>query len=180
MANQYGKKWVNETTTCEHCGKVQPFPRLLSSGVYDYTRHRFCSNTCARLGAHWRNERPIAPPTLVCPECAKTVVRRYNKANQGYDYKQKYCSKACANAAQFKGGQYIDKNGYVVLIIDGKLHFEHRVVMEEMLGRKLESHETVHHKNGVRFDNEPDNLELWASRHPRGQRVSDITRSRTR
>lgn len=51
---------------------------------------------------------------------------------------------------------------------------EHRVVMEQMIGRPLFPEETVHHKNGVRNDNRPENLELWASRHPPGQRVEDL------
>jgi hypothetical protein len=74
-------------------------------------------------------------------------------------------------------GRYTDKHGYVLLSErKGDNNYaqpEHRAVMEQMLGRKLEKHETVHHKNGIRHDNRPENLELWASRHGRGQRAAD-------
>lgn len=67
------------------------------------------------------------------------------------------------------------KSGYVALCDErGFKQFEHRAVMEKILGRKLRKGETVHHKNGVRHDNRPENLELWEKNHPPGQRVSEI------
>jgi hypothetical protein len=77
-------------------------------------------------------------------------------------------------------GRSIDRDGYVRVSTPGARHswqFEHRLVMERILGRPLSSHESVHHKNGVRADNSPENLELWVKRpygQPYGQRVQDL------
>lgn len=46
--------------------------------------------------------------------------------------------------------------------------------MESVLGRALLPFENVHHKNGVRNDNRPENLELWVTKQPKGQRPEEL------
>jgi hypothetical protein len=70
---------------------------------------------------------------------------------------------------------YVNPRGYVIHKVQGRKVREHRAVMSEMLGRPLAPHEKVHHLNGERHDNRPENLELWVSRaQPQGQRLTDL------
>ncbi len=67
-----------------------------------------------------------------------------------------------------------NSQGYVVAMTPSGVEVrQHRVVMELTLGRPLQPHETVHHKNGQRDDNRIENLELWSHSQPCGQRVED-------
>lgn len=73
-----------------------------------------------------------------------------------------------------EGEGYQDPRGYVIVKRDGRKLAEHQWVMEQMLGRRLLPGENVHHRNGVKNDNRPENLELWVVKQPRGQRVEDL------
>jgi hypothetical protein len=75
----------------------------------------------------------------------------------------------------------VDEKGYVFVYVGKHGNAtrssrvpEHRYVMSQFLGRPLLKNENVHHKNGDRSDNRIENLELWATSQPTGQRPLDL------
>ncbi len=125
---------------------------------------------------------------LRCPSC-----RSHNLCACGARKGLKYatCS-ACRTESgesnsNWRGGRTRHKRGYILLWApehprtgNGSYVFEHVLVMEKMLGRYLLPGENVHHRNGVKDDNRPENLELWTRPQPTGIRASDAARLGTR
>jgi predicted RNA-binding Zn-ribbon protein involved in translation (DUF1610 family) len=102
-----------------------------------------------------------------CANCGKLFHARYDAVTK----QRKYCSKTCARTGEknpnFRkaGSTHIDDMGgglkyRVIKTPDGKWRREHRVLMEQILGRKLRPGEHVHHINGNGLDNRLENLIL--------------------
>lgn len=73
-------------------------------------------------------------------------------------------------SGNWKGGRTVDKDGYILIYIpehpraNGRGYvFEHRLVMEKILGRYLTKEERIHHNNGIINDNRLGNLRLFSS-----------------
>lgn len=116
---------------------------------------------------------PKVGKTRKCIQCENPPGRYYyNGRFKGYrktcDKHHGFLFRKGANNPAWKGGKIITKDGYV-MVLDSKRRakrganryiLEHRLVMSSQIGRELKSNEIVHHVNGVRTDNRPENLAL--------------------
>lgn len=74
-----------------------------------------------------------------------------------------------AESHKWKGGRITNAGGYVLVYVPDHPDagakgyvFEHRLVMERVLGRRLRRDEHVHHRDGDKQNNEPENLEAMS------------------
>ena len=72
-------------------------------------------------------------------------------------------TQARENNPNWKGGRWSKREGYIVINTPNGEIYEHRLIAENVLGRQLHNGEVVHHKNGIRSDNSPENIEVFSS-----------------
>lgn len=165
---------------CDGCQK--PFGRRMSA----VTRTRqqlntFCSKTCQKAYYEHHGDPRSKRVSRKCKYCHKTFLM-YRSWLAKKRASGEYCSKACmfayrretGNPRSKRGpydGRFTDHQGYVLVSQNGKRVREHRLIMEQMIGRPLEPWEQVHHLDSDRSHNTSENLELWAKGQPNGSRA---------
>jgi hypothetical protein len=118
--------------------------------------------------------------TKICKVCGNKFKI---KSRIKWSKKAKYCSRKCclnssaikktqfqkghkksnlSSNAQWKGGKIIDEKGYIrIRFSPNKWQYEHRIVMEKHLGRKLRKSEQIHHIDSNKINNVISNLILF-------------------
>jgi predicted nucleic acid-binding Zn ribbon protein len=178
-----GKSFVlKSNTTGEYCShdcwyksgdaKLYPgreCPVCHSNFSAKSVKQKFCSSKCAGIG----KSKSQGPRT--CKACGAEI--------EHTRYSAVYCSAECrrigirhawTTRAKSAGTKRTNSYGYILVKVDQRTwRQEHRIVMEQKLGRPLGRQEKVHHINGIRSDNRPENLEVWENAHPPGTRKLD-------
>lgn len=168
-----GRRKTGEIRQCVVCGKdvyVKVFEQRLGF-------HRCCSRACKD---RWAARNSVKAP---CGWCGKEMTMSPFRSEI-----QKYCSRECCSEASrtnileghiHNGRRSRSLNGYVC-VWEPDHHksyrgwvLEHRLIMERITGRPLESHEDVHHINGVKDDNRLENLVLLTKSQHQAITVAD-------
>ena len=164
---------------CDNCGDEI----IKHKHDYDVAKHHFCSLRCSTQYNNKLRDRELLeriankirkPPEFsACLECGIKIPKRTSNGKL-----RKFCSTKCAAESQKvpmtipqrleQSERKIDKYlGYVRIYAPEHPEantrgfcYEHRIIAEQQIGRRLAHNEVVHHKNRIRWDNRPSNLEV--------------------
>ena len=173
IRNSRARRKPPQTLVCTLCGSE--FRRA-------YVRARnFCSELCQlkdereRAKTRPKKKYTYAPQLCAIEGCRsqrnrKDLCRLHSKLSQLGP--EKYYS--AKHVRRPIGAVRLNSTGYAAIkVAVDRWVMHHKYVMEQRLGRELVIGEEVHHVNGDKADNRIENLELWSSSQPPGQRISD-------
>ncbi len=155
------------TKTCSKC----KFKLDYSNFTKDSQKFDGLRPSCKKCNSKAKPIEILHEDFKKCTKCKKVKLKSdFNfdaTKSTGYYSSCKSCISAKYGRKQkrSKGETYIDSNGYICLARNKKRR-EHRIIMENILGKKLNRDEHVHHINGNKTDNRIKNLTiLSASEH---------------
>ena len=152
-----------ETNKCEFCS---------AELTKEYSNQKYCSRECYNKAKYERNKHN-RKPSFYDAECIQCGSQFKTK-----DKRTKFCSKECVNESQKRPIELPKEWNDPLRILDRTLGYvrikvpehkeantwgyvyEHRIIAEKILGRDLLEGEIVKHKNGKRWDNSEENLEI--------------------
>ncbi len=130
---------------------------------------KYCSRSCAMTARNLTDKNPSYNRDI-----SGENNPMYGKEGLSGEKNPMYGKKGELNP-RWKGGRKVRKDGYVLVIAPDdhpspaylhsgrKYILEHRLVMEQHLGRYLEQSEVIHHINENPSDNRIENLQLFAT-----------------
>jgi hypothetical protein len=141
---------------CLYCGKEFIDPK--------HTDRKYCSRHC-----FGKNNTGHTPWNKNTKGIMKSNSGCFKKGHKTHNAGKKFPQYNGAGNSNWKGGEKKDKEGYVLVYCPdhpnarGKYVRRNRLVMEASIGRYLRPKEVVHHINGIKNDDRPENLMLFAN-----------------